>query len=144
MHFSTALCCVPLIAACTTMHTTYTPTNPAPRPLVPRAAEGVVMYTLGVPTQPYAEVGRVSASGIMWTRSSPSPFAALRHVAARRGCDGVIVIGPHDRVAVSSTEQQLGAGDTSVTSQVRITRGATLAHHDGVRITYTGTCIVYL
>jgi len=102
------------------------------------------MYTLGLPERPYAEVGRVSASAIMWTENTPSPLAALQQVAAERGCDGVIVMGPHDKFVLSSNGQELASGEMSVASEVRIVRGASLADYHDFRATYRGTCIVHI
>lgn len=102
------------------------------------------MYTLGLPDRPYAEVGLVSASvRSVWSSSDRESFLALRAEAARRGCDGVIVIGPHDRVVVEGAEHQRG-DDREVTAGARIVRRGSLGRHDETRSQYRGTCIVHL
>lgn len=103
------------------------------------------MYTLGLPEQPFMEVGMISARA----RSLVSPtnraaFSALRDAAARRGCDGVIVLGPNDKLEVGSHEQARSSGQTSLSSGVKIVRGTARGWHGETWSAFQGTCILYL
>jgi hypothetical protein len=92
---------VPFVAACVIgprAETTYTNTNPAPRPLRARAAESVEVYTSAAPPRPYTEVGVIRAHG-RGHDALEQAVQGMRAKAAAVGCDGVVV------TSTSSNEQ---------------------------------------
>jgi hypothetical protein len=101
------------------------------------------MYTVGMPERPYAEIGIVRASSFNWTASTPSPLIALRDVAAAHGCDGVIVMGPRDRIVLSGEEESTSSGEARVASGAQIERDGNVERYEGYRTIVRGTCIAY-
>jgi hypothetical protein len=77
--------------------------NPSPTDMAPRAGDTVAVYTTTRPPYPYVDVGmlEVRQESYYSTASESDVFAALRREAARRGCDGLIVMGAADAVASS-------------------------------------------
>jgi hypothetical protein len=78
----------------------YAETNHPPRPMRPRPAADVEVFTSKPPEQPYVEVGIIEAqqqSG--WSLDDmPAIVTKLREFAAQHGCDGVVMAGNNDRV----------------------------------------------
>ena len=88
-----------LAAACGTT-TRFIATNPAPRPMAPRPAESVAVFTTGHPDVPYVEVGIIQGrqSSSLSFDEMPGIIAAMRQDAAKAGCDAVIINGASDKV----------------------------------------------
>jgi len=73
--------------------TAVTPPNPAPGPLVPRAAAEVEVFTTQLPPRPYAEVSLITAR----QGQAGDHLEALRAKAAEIGCDGLVMtVMPHE------------------------------------------------
>lgn len=70
----------------------YTPTNPPPHSVSPRDPDTVEVISTGVPARPYVEIGLIDVE-----ESSSEGMAALvkamRYMAAKRGCDAVVLVG---------------------------------------------------
>lgn len=104
--------------------TQFTPTNPSPRAMQPKAPEQVHVYTSTMPEVPFTEVGIIQArqSSELSLDQMPEIIQKMRKDAAKIGCDGVILNGTNNK---------------------------TVGHHDrhgGSTSTlegYWGTCIVY-
>ncbi len=64
-----------------------TPLNPAPRPLAPRAAGEVEVFTTRLPPRPYAEVSLITARD----GKAGDHLDALRAKAAELGCDALVM-----------------------------------------------------
>lgn len=119
-------------AACGTK-VAYIPTNAPAHAPVARAPEAVDVYTVDTPARPFREIGLLEAqkaSGFSF-HERPEIFAALRKEAARRGCDGVILLGTNDKVDGWSSVSTTPDG------------GAELSHHTETLEGYRATCIVY-
>ncbi|HVK88493.1 MAG TPA: hypothetical protein VM513_30455 [Kofleriaceae bacterium] len=132
------------LASCSS--TTYVATNPAPRPLAARAPATVTLFTVGLPERPYTEIGDVKATArAMWGSPEPKALRMLRAEAARRGCDGVIVMGPNDKLVIAGYDETHSTGDVIAGSEVRIVRGRRLASYPATgRASFEGRCVVYL
>lgn len=117
-----------LLAACGTT-TRFVATNPSPRPLTPRPAAEVHVYTTGAPALAYVEVGILQArqSSDFSTHEMPEIIAELRAEAGKIGCDGVIING---------------TADTAHGSTV-VTRDGVSSSHSTLE-GYWGACIVYV
>jgi hypothetical protein len=75
---------------------TTTPLNPAPRPLAPRAAIDVEVFSSAPPSSPYVDLAHLEAEqmSIMSRHGMPEFVDHLRERAAQLGCDGVVVGRP--------------------------------------------------
>lgn len=104
------------LAACGTT-TQWVPTNPSPRPMTPRSASSVEVWTTGVPNKPYTEVGLITArqSSGYSTHGMPDIINALRVEAGRIGCDAVMLKGKDDTV-VGGGSSFRGTGSSSTTT----------------------------
>ena len=112
-------------AACGTS-VSHTVLNPSPRPMAPRPAETVELFTSMPPARPYVDVALIEAEeSTSWsTADTGDLLSALRKRGAKLGCDAVVVGG------ATSRDPQLGELDPS--DRPRSRRG------------YYGTCIVYV
>jgi hypothetical protein len=93
--------------------TRFTPTNPSPRPMGPRAPETVHIYT-SQPQTPYVEVGILQSrqSSELSSDDMPEIVQSMRKEAAKIGCDGVIINGTADKVV---SDQVISGGHSSTT-----------------------------
>jgi hypothetical protein len=115
-------------AACGTT-TRFVATNPSPRPMKPKAAHLVHIYTTGAPEAAYVEVGILQArqeSGFS-TDDMPAIIRQMRGRAASIGCDGLIINGAADKQSGS-----VFVSDDAITSSSHTLEG------------FWGACIVYL
>jgi hypothetical protein len=89
-----------LLTACGT-RVDFIPTNAPPRPLQPRPAAAVEVYTSQQPARPYVELGLVEArqESTLSLDDSAAVVAELREEAGEIGCEGIIVLGANDSVA---------------------------------------------
>ncbi|HEY1550910.1 MAG TPA: hypothetical protein VGG28_23940 [Kofleriaceae bacterium] len=81
-----------LVVGCfpSTIRSTNTTLNPAPRPMVARAPADVELFTSGPPARPHVDVELLWInSGV--DRSIGELLAQARIEGARHGCDGVVV-----------------------------------------------------
>lgn len=115
-----------LAAACGTS-TKHTILNPSPRPMTPRPAETVELFSSGAPTTPHVDVALIEVEeSSSWSQAdTPDMLKALRARGAALGCDAVVVGGAASR--------DTGINDWSATPELekRARRG------------FWGTCIVY-
>lgn len=122
--YSFAFAVIALVTSACGTTTHFTPTNPSPKNMVPKAPEQVHVYTTGNPQVEYVEVGIIQSrqSSRMSTHDMPEIIQEMRKEAGELGCDGVIING---------------AADTTV------------GHHDedggstGTLEGFWGACIVY-
>lgn len=72
-----------------------TPLNASPRALAPLEPDSVEMFTSSLPNRPYVEVAllEVQQTGAASFDSSSDVLIKLRRVAAKHGCEGVILNG---------------------------------------------------
>jgi hypothetical protein len=112
-----------LACGCGGTYVQYAPLGASDAARPARAAESVQVYSTARPDRAYADVGLldVRQRGAWGTRDVPGLIAAVREEAGRRGCDALIVQGPHDTV-------------NSITLET-----ADVYTHKG----YSGACIVY-
>jgi hypothetical protein len=117
-----------LIAACGTT-TRFVATNPSPRPLTPKPALAVHVYTTGAPQAEYVEVGILQArqSSGFSTDDMPEIIAEMRQRAGAIGCDGLIINGAADK-----HEGSTFVSDDAISSSNQTLEG------------FWGACIVYL
>src|SRR5688572_24428164 len=80
---------------------TFVNTNPAPRPLSPRTAATVEVYTTDTPDEPYTEIGIMEASEGMFD-SMEDMIDDMREVGAEHGCEGIILTERSEEVSTSS------------------------------------------
>jgi len=96
-----ALAALLAVAACGAT-TRFVATNPSPRPLAPRPAASVQVFTSGQPTIPYVEVGllqgRQGGPIVTGADALPAIVSRMRADAAAIGCDALIVNADADRV----------------------------------------------
>jgi hypothetical protein len=117
-----------VLAACGTT-TRFVATNPSPRPLKPKAAHLVHIYTTGAPEAEYVEVGILQArqeSGFS-TDDMPSIIRQMRGRAGAIGCDALIINGAADKQSGS-----VFISNDKITSSSHTLEG------------FWGACIVYL
>ena len=95
-----------LVATACGTTTRFTPTNPAPTAMVPKAPEQVHIYTTGNPQVAYVEVGIIQSrqSSRMSTDDMPEIIQEMRKEAAKIGCDGVIINGEANATVGSQDE----------------------------------------
>jgi hypothetical protein len=120
-----------VLTACGTS-ITYVPLNSPPHPLTPRSAESVELFTTAPPARPYVEVAAIESRQQSHSVDGTAViYKKMREEAARRGCDGLVIVGSNDATQVSGsyTESPGGYGSGSVSS--RTLKG------------YRATCIVY-
>lgn len=93
MNRSIVIAVVALATAACGIRTSFTPTNVAPRPLVPRPESTVEMFTATAPKRPYVEVGLVTSShaGGYSLATDDEVILGLRKKAAEIGCDAVVI-----------------------------------------------------
>jgi hypothetical protein len=109
-----------MLPACAETSVNYSPINPSPRALSPRAPATVEMFASGPPARPHVDVGIITVEEGSTGESTPQELLGLlRENAARQGCDGLVVAPPS-----SKTESDLFAYTYS-------------------RRVYSGACIVY-
>lgn len=77
-----SIVCAIALAGCFGPYTRVTPLNPSPRPVTPRPAMAVEMYTTNTPTRPYVET-----ASLEWNDST-----AARERAGQLGCDALVVV----------------------------------------------------
>jgi len=99
---------------------TYVPTNASPHQLYARSAESVDVYTTGVPSQSYTEVGIMEARE-GWFSSFTEMVQAMRTAAAAEGCDGLIITG---------SEQEVSSSYDGTVSSTQLFRGACVVYLD--------------
>lgn len=87
------------VAACGTTIRSV-PLNPSPRPMYPRPAAEVQVFSTALPHHPYVEVATVQ--GRQASRYSlhrlPDVIQSMREEAGRYGCDGLVLQGYSDGV----------------------------------------------
>jgi hypothetical protein len=68
--------------------------------MTPRSPEDVEVFLATKPDRPFVEVGALEArrKSIYSADDMPELIDAMRVEAARRGCDGVIIVGKDDEV----------------------------------------------
>jgi hypothetical protein len=82
------------LAGCRGTRTQMTALNPAPRPLAPRLAADVEVFSSAPPTRPYVDVALLEAEQAKPSRAATAALiAALRKRAAQHGCDAIVVLG---------------------------------------------------
>ena len=116
------------VAACGTT-TRFVATNPSPRPLKPKAAHLVHVYTTGAPEADYVEVGILQTrqeSGFS-TDDMPALIRQMRARAGSIGCDALIINGAADKQSGS-----VFVSDDAIGSSSHTLEG------------FWGACIVYL
>jgi hypothetical protein len=81
----------------TTVHATAI--NPAPRPMSPRPAASVELFTSGAPQRPHVDVAFLEAeeSSSFSTHRTPQMLNKLRERGAQMGCDAIVVGGLSSR-----------------------------------------------
>jgi len=123
-----SLLAVLVLTACGTT-AQFAATNPSPRPLHARPAETVTVFTTGLPSQPFVEVGIIQArqSSELSVDELPEILAEMRVEAGRHGCDGLVINGTRDSSSSTTTVSR-----NAVTSSSQTLEG------------FWGTCIVYV
>jgi hypothetical protein len=112
-----------LLCACSTTSASYTALNPAPHDLYVREPRDVEVFSSAPPDRPHVDVGLITVEqGDIGHGSPEALIAMLREMAARRGCDALVVAPPG-----SKSESALG-GLIDYTESYRV---------------YSGTCVVY-
>ena len=117
----TVLVALMLAGSGTNLH--YSPLNASPRPMTPRDAGAVELFTSTRPTRPFADVAMIEGqqqSDVSFDNTD-AVLRKMREEAGRRGCDGMVIMGGNDTVIGG------GAGSQSTMT----VRG------------YRATCIVY-
>jgi hypothetical protein len=79
---------VALVCGCGAPTVLFTPLNPTPHPLAPKAASAVEVLTIS-PGRPFIEIGTLAIYMHGYAPSDPLPM--LRQDAANRGCDGLVL-----------------------------------------------------
>ncbi len=105
----------------------FTPLNPPPHPVVAKSAQDVVVYMGKQPDRPFIEIGMIEAQQRAGGGGSEAVIQDARAEAALRGCDGLIILGSHDRTAVVGHTAN-GTGSVSTVTFVG----------------YRASCIVFL
>ncbi len=107
-----------LAAGCGTAISTTT-INPAPRPLRPRPAETVQIFSSGPPQRPYIDVALLEAeqeTGFSFD-NTPEMLSHLRVRAAQMGCDGIVLGGvTHAGDVVASVATDASASKKGITA----------------------------
>lgn len=82
------------LLACGTT-TKYTPTNPSPSQMVPKAADAVHVFTTAKPDRPFVEVGILQSrqASIISVHDMPDIIQHMRAEAGSIGCDAVLIHG---------------------------------------------------
>ncbi len=86
------------IAACGSS-ITRTDINPAPKPMPPRPAASVEVFSSGAPARPHVDVAilEVEESSSFSVSDTGEMVSHLRSRAAAMGCDGVVIGGASSR-----------------------------------------------
>ena len=114
------------VAACG-IKTEYIELNPPPHVMAPRSPDQVAIFTTGLPERPYVEVGTIEVKQEIYNGASASEIMrVLREEAARRGCDGLVLLGANDETVVEGSSGSHGGSVSSKTLKG-----------------YRATCIVY-
>lgn len=95
----------------------FIPLNSPPHAAQPRPGSAVEVFTSSRPGRPFAEVGLIESrqeSGLSQDDAS-AIVTKMREEAGRRGCDGMIVLGPNDETVVSGSTSR-GSGSVSSTT----------------------------
>ncbi len=89
-----------LLAGCGIRHQA-TALNPSPRPMTPKAAAEVHVFTSGRPAQPYHEVLLLQAEeeSVYANHDESAVLAALRKRGGQLGCDAIMVLSPSGNIA---------------------------------------------
>ena len=126
MHLSKLVVTSLLLAGCGTS-IQATQLNAAPRPMSPRPAASVELFTTARPTQPYVDVALIEAeqSSSYSGHDTPEMLAELRVRAGDMGCDAIIFNG------MSSRGPGIGAAERLVNNQPTDRKGV------------YATCIMY-
>jgi hypothetical protein len=90
-HPSRVIAALAVLASCAGGSAEFTPLNPSPHPLVPKAPEQVEVFEAGPPSRPHVDAG--SFTIVAWGGPKVADF---RKAAASRGCDGVVIIHEDD------------------------------------------------
>jgi hypothetical protein len=116
-----------LLAGCGT-RITYTEVASPPRPMSPKSADEVQVFSTAPPDRPYVEVGLIEAqqASEYSLDNESSVIAKLRAAAAERGCDAIMLTGQADSIVGSSSVSR-GSGSGSV----------------GTLEGYSATCLVW-
>lgn len=136
---ASVLSCLALTACGTT--TKYVATNAPPRAMQPRPPVTVEVYSATHPDRPFTEVGILeSQQSSEYSRHDMAEIiGSMRNKAAKIGCDGVIIVGPNDRIAGSDTYAATDKTRTRGGSQ-ELTYASTTTH---TLKGYRGVCIMY-
>ena len=122
------------MAACGTTITAM-PTNRPVRPMAPRDAMSVEVYTTGNPQRPYVEVAYLEAQqeSELSVDRAPRVLDKMRQEAAAMGCDALVLGGPNDAVVGSSWR---GTGGTHT---LRGYRGTCIQWTEGPQVAGSAT-----
>ena len=89
--------CVAVAGCGTTV--TYAETQSPPRPMSPRPASAVAVFTSGAPDADYAEVGIIQGrqTSDYSLDDLPEIIAEMRERAGEEGCHGIVINGRSDK-----------------------------------------------
>ena len=80
-----------ILSACIPVTTKYTPANTPDRPMTARAPESVEVFSSGVPSRPFRDVGLLEVYQGSTINETADMIQALRVRAANQGCDALIL-----------------------------------------------------
>jgi hypothetical protein len=122
---------------------TFIETGARPPAWSGRSVSDVEVFTVTQPTRPFREAGIIeSREASEWSGGVNEVMLELRHAAAARGCDGVIVTGSADDV-VSHTTTHREPDFTAGTANPGFAGKETTRTHVKTLKGYRAVCIVY-
>ncbi len=87
-------------------HVSFIKTNASPQAMQPRSKDSVQVFVTTLPERRYLELGIIEAKPrALAPNGDTESFEKLHEESARRGCDGLIVLGSNEAVETTYTPQ---------------------------------------
>lgn len=95
----TLLVLLAFASGCAPAYVQYTPLAYPPKPVQPREANSVQMFTAGPPARKFVELGTMRATS---SNSTYTMFRVMREDAGGRGCDALVVTQQNPQSTVAT------------------------------------------